>query len=75
MRFAWQVLIHTPLWVFPLSAYLAWQGIKAMRPRTTSIWRALIVPAVFIVWGMSRLLARQRDSRGRCCPGGPRRWR
>jgi hypothetical protein len=62
MRFAWQILIHTPLWVFPLFGYLVWQGIKAMRPRTTSIWRALIVPAVFIVWGMSRLLARQQDS-------------
>jgi hypothetical protein len=61
MRFAWQVLIHTPLWVFPLFAYLVWQGIKATRPRTTSIWRALIVPTVFIVWGLSRLLARQQD--------------
>ena len=62
MRFAWQVLIHTPLWVFPLFGYLVWQGIKAMRPRTTSIWRSLIVPAVFIVWGLSRLLSRQQDS-------------
>src|SRR5581483_8156323 len=31
------------------------QGIKAMQPRTTTIWRALIVPAIFIVWGLSRL--------------------
>jgi len=58
MRFAWQILIHTPLWVFPLFAYLVWQGIKARRPRTTSIWRALIVPMVFIVWGLSRLWSR-----------------
>src|SRR5439155_17071000 len=58
MKFAWQVLIHTPLWVFPLLAYLVWLGIKAMRPRTTTIWRSLIVPAVFIVWGLSRLLSR-----------------
>jgi len=62
MRIAWQILIHTPLWVFPLFGYLVWQGIKAMRPRTTSIWRALIVPAVFIVWGLSRLLSRQQES-------------
>ena len=58
MRFAWQILIHSPLWVFPLFAYLVWQGIKARRPRTTSIWRALIVPMVFIVWGLSRLWSR-----------------
>jgi hypothetical protein len=61
MKFAWQVLIHTPLWVFPLFAYLVWLGIKAMQPRTTTIWRSLIVPAVFIVWGLSRLLSRQQD--------------
>src|SRR4051794_35616030 len=26
-----------------------------MQPRRTPIWRALIVPAVFIVWGVSRI--------------------
>jgi hypothetical protein len=57
MKFAYQILTHTPLWVFPLFAYLVWQGIKAMRPRTTTIWRSLIVPAIFIVWGLSRLLS------------------
>jgi hypothetical protein len=59
MKFAWQILIHTPIWVFPLFAYLVWLGIKAMRPRTVTIWRSLIVPAVFIVWGLSRLFSRQ----------------
>ena len=49
MKFAWQILIHTPVWVFPLFGYLVWLGIKAMRPRTVTIWRSLIVPAVFIV--------------------------
>ena len=61
MKFAWQILIHTPIWAFVLLAYLVWAGIKAMRPRTTTIWRSLIVPAVFIVWGLSRLLSRQQD--------------
>ena len=57
MTFAYQILIHTPIWVFPLFAYLVWLGIKAMRPRTTTIWRSLIVPAIFIIWGLSRLLS------------------
>jgi hypothetical protein len=61
MRFAYQILIHTPLWVFPLFAYLAWQGIKAMRPRSTTVWRSLIVPTVFIVWGLSRLMSPHQD--------------
>ena len=55
MTFAYQILIHTPLWVFVLLAYLVWQGIKAMQPRNVPIWRALIVPVVFIVWGVSRI--------------------
>jgi len=64
MTFAYQTLIHTPLWVFPLFAYLVWQGIKAMRPRTTTIWRSLIVPAIFIIWGLSRLLLGYRHGIG-----------
>jgi hypothetical protein len=64
MTFAYQILIHTPLWVFPLFAYLVWQGIKAMRPRTTTIWRSLIVPAIFIIWGLSRLLSGDRHGIG-----------
>ncbi|MCP3396815.1 DUF6622 family protein [Bradyrhizobium sp. CCGB20] len=55
MTFAYQVLIHTPVWVWILLAYLVWQGVQAMQPRTTPIWRALIVPVVFIVWGISRI--------------------
>ena len=62
MTFAYQVLVHTPLWVWTLLAYLVWQGIKAMQPRKTPIWRALIVPIVFIVWGISRIGFGHQDS-------------
>jgi hypothetical protein len=55
MKFALGIVTHTPLWAWVLLAYLVWQGIKAMQPRTTAIGRALIVPAIFIVWGLSRL--------------------
>jgi hypothetical protein len=62
MAMAYQILIHTPPWVFALFAYLVWQGIKAMQPRAMPIWRALIVPVVFIVWGMSRIGFGHQDS-------------
>ncbi|MET4803348.1 DUF6622 family protein [Bradyrhizobium sp. LB11.1] len=55
MMFAYQILIHTPPWVWILLAYLVWQGIKSIQPRKAPIWRALIVPVVFIVWGVSRI--------------------
>ena len=62
MAMAYQILVHTPPWVFALFAYLVWQGIKAMQPRAMPIWRALIVPVVFIVWGMSRIGLGHQDS-------------
>lgn len=62
MTFAWQILIHTPVWVWMLLAFLLWQGVQAMRPRRTPIWRALIVPVVFIAWGVSRLGFGHQDS-------------
>ncbi|MCP3446903.1 DUF6622 family protein [Bradyrhizobium sp. CCGUVB14] len=62
MMFAYQILIHTPPWVWILLAYLVWQGIKAMQPRKVAIWRALIVPIVFIVWGVSRIGFGQQDT-------------
>ncbi|MHC4041470.1 DUF6622 family protein [Bradyrhizobium sp. 23AC] len=55
MTMAYQILTHTPLWVWVLLAYLVWQGIQSMQPRTTPIWRALILPVVFIIWGVSRI--------------------
>lgn len=64
MTFAYQILIHTPVWVWMLLAYLVWQGVQAMRPRRTPIWRALIVPVVFIVWGISRLGFGHHDNAG-----------
>ncbi len=55
MMFAYQVLIHTPLYVWALLAFLVWHGVKSMQPNRAPIWRALIVPVVFIVWGISRI--------------------
>ena len=64
MQFVIGVLTHTPPWVFALLAYLVWQGIKAMQPRTISIWRALIVPVVFIILGLSRIGLGHHDNFG-----------
>ena len=47
---------NTPVWVFPLLAYLIWQEWQALRPRTRPIWRMLIVPLVFLLMGLSRLV-------------------
>ena len=56
MQLAVRILANTPLWVFALLAYLIWQGLQGLRPRTRPIWRTLIVPLVFFLWGLSRLV-------------------
>jgi hypothetical protein len=56
LQTALRILINTPVWVWPLHAYLIWQGAQAQRPRTQPIWRMLIVPLVFFLMGLSRLL-------------------
>jgi hypothetical protein len=56
MQIAFRILAHTPLWVFALLAYLIWQGWQARRPRTQAIWRMLVVPLVFFLMGLSRLV-------------------
>ncbi len=50
------ILAHTPLWVWALFAFLVYRGVAAMRTREVSPYRVLIVPAVFFVWGASSLL-------------------
>jgi len=57
MQIAFRVLANTPVWVFALLAYLIWQGWQARRPRTQAIWRMLIVPLVFFLMGLSRLVS------------------
>src|SRR5437016_6074451 len=56
MQIAVGILVHTPLWVFALLAYLIWQGWQARQPRTRTVWRMLIVPLVFFLMGLSRLV-------------------
>lgn len=47
----------TPTWVFVLFAVLVWLGAKRLRPRVTPLARVWTVPAIFIVWGVSGLIA------------------
>jgi hypothetical protein len=56
MQIALRILANTPAWVFVLLAYLIWQGLQALRPRTQAVWRMLIVPLVFFLMGLSRLV-------------------
>ncbi|MDX6914343.1 DUF6622 family protein [Pectobacterium carotovorum] len=49
------ILRHTPYWVWIVLGYLIYAGIKASQPRRQSLTRMLVVPIVFMVWGVSAI--------------------
>jgi hypothetical protein len=52
------ILQHTPLWAFAVFVLLIVFGLQARQPRHVAIWRMVIVPAVFIGWGIVSLATR-----------------
>ena len=51
-----------PLWVFVLGAVLVAVGVQALKPRTVAVVRMLIVPVVFMTWGLVSLAIRASGS-------------
>ena len=45
-------IIYTPVWVWPLFAFLVLSGITALRPRKARPARMLLLPVLFFVWGL-----------------------
>ena len=56
MQTAIAILTRTPPWVFALLALLIWQGCMALRTSSQPLARMLIIPVVFFLMGVSRLV-------------------
>ena len=41
-----QIVTNTPLWVWPLMAFVLWLGVQGLRPRVIPWWRLAILPMV-----------------------------
>lgn len=55
---AWGILSGTPLWVYLLFAYLMWLGSRSLTPSQVPLRKVAVLPAIFILWGLSGLFAR-----------------
>lgn len=53
-----QVIEGTPTWVFVLLGYLLWQAGKRLRPNARSLYRIMVTPGLFILWGLVGLSQR-----------------
>lgn len=56
MPFVYAIVVNTPIWVWVLLAYLVSRGVVALREREMKPGRALIVPTVFLAWGLAGLV-------------------
>jgi hypothetical protein len=53
-----QILVNTPLYVWPLLALLIWGGVKAKKTHIVS-WKALsIMPAIMLLWSIYSVATR-----------------
>ena len=46
MSFVWQVIVHTPFWVWPLLGGLVWLGWQGLTPRVVPVWRLALLPLI-----------------------------
>ena len=46
MTFAYQIVVNTPLWVWPLMLFVLWLGWRGLRPRVMPPARLAILPLV-----------------------------
>ncbi|SDT44403.1 hypothetical protein SAMN05444162_4319 [Paenibacillaceae bacterium GAS479] len=53
----YEILTHTPTYVWLLFAFLLYRGISGSQEREVNILMSLIVPGIFILWGMYNVFA------------------
>lgn len=51
-----QVLVHTPVYVWFILAWLIWQGVQSLEARSRPVWRLVLVTVLFAVAGLWPLL-------------------
>lgn len=58
---AWDLIINiparTPVWVWPLLAWMIWEGVSAMRTRTVPIWVYWMLPFFALISVRGRIEA------------------
>ena len=46
------ILEETPWWVYVVFVYIVLMGVKALKARTVSIKKLVLLPAFFTIWGL-----------------------
>lgn len=51
------ILVHTPIWVWPLLALVIWLGVLQLKERAYSRWRVMVLPVVLVALSLSSTFA------------------
>jgi hypothetical protein len=46
------IIADTPLWVFAIFAYVILQGYRRLSPQVMTIRRVIVIPLLFVLWGL-----------------------
>ena len=57
MERAFVIIANTPLWVWPLLAFLLWLGWRAGQTRVVTVRQHLLLPAAILIMSVSTLLS------------------
>jgi hypothetical protein len=57
-----QIVANTPLWVWPLAAFVLWLGVQGLQPRIVPIWRPAILPLVSLATSLSGIAQSPRPA-------------
>lgn len=53
-----QIFTNTPLWVWFVLAFLLIRGVSATKDKPVYLVKSLIVPFIFILWGLEKVFTR-----------------
>lgn len=56
------IINSTPWWVYLLFFYLILLGLRALKPRTISVVRLILIPAILTLWNIAFLAERLSDN-------------
>lgn len=56
LKTIWEILIHTPWWVYLILAYVLNVGIRASKTRVVALKKLFIVPAIFLFMSIHTLV-------------------
>ncbi|WP_110954897.1 DUF6622 family protein [Anaerosinus massiliensis] len=64
MEKIWQIVMHTPIWVYILLLYLIFVGVRAAKTRVTKLYHIVIMPMILFTMSILMLVGTITECNG-----------